>query len=164
MLPTFCQPPTVANKVRCSLGQHQSFTPFNRSVHELARHYTTPLLHSALQRSKVLPAEMLRMTAYQPIEKLRGRGIRLALKPVQYVASPHPLNRVRMSPPGTRLSRFWRFCLVCFTNLALSPQVGQPIEKLLQILAVQCTHRGGVFEGDKCRLRFPYRVQQRNQV
>ena len=139
------------------------FTPFAGSIHQLPHHNPTPLLHSPLQCAKVPSAETLRMTAYQPIKQLRGCGIRLVLKPAQYLA-PHSLERVRMRPPGVRLSRLFPVCLIRRTNLALLPQFGQPTEELLQTLTGRCTHRGGVLDRSKRRLHLTYRVQQRYKV
>ena len=107
MLPKFLQLLIDAHGSDVPLVSLNHFTPFTRSIHQLAHHNPTPLSHSALQRSKVTPAETLRMTAYQPIQQLPGRGVRLALKPVQYLA-PHSFEWIRTRPPRVRLSRFLR--------------------------------------------------------
>ena len=132
----------VAHRSDIPLVSLNHFTPFTRSIHQPSRHNPAPLSHSALQRAKVTPAETLRMTAYQPIQQLPGRGVRLALKPVQYFA-PHSFEWIRMRPPRARLSRLLRFRLVRRTHFALSPQIGKPAEELLQTLTSRCAHRSG---------------------
>ncbi len=88
MLPKFLQLLIDAHGSDVPLVSLYLFTPFARSTHQLPRHNPTPLLHSPLQRTETAPAEALRMTAYQPTEQFRGCGIRLMLKPAQYLA-PH---------------------------------------------------------------------------
>ena len=73
-------------------------TLFSRSMNELVGHHTTPLLDSALQGTKLTPAEAIRVASYQLAYQLPSSHIGLFLQPLQY-RTRYTLERVRPCPP-----------------------------------------------------------------
>ena len=74
-------------------------------VDQLFGHEAAPLLHPALQRTQVSPAETIRFSLLQSAQQYHRIGVRVFLQPGQHVA-PHSFERVWPSSPGAgRLHR-----------------------------------------------------------
>ena len=62
-------------------------------------HDAAPLLHSALQRAQVSPAETIWLSFLQSAQQYHRTGVRVFLQPGQHVA-PHSFERIWPSSPG----------------------------------------------------------------